>query len=106
LNFDELDFSSSQILLQHNTITCRQLTEHYQKKINEGAHLNAFISVLTKRALAKADEIDQKIQPSLAGKLAGLIVAIKGNINVKGEKTTCGSKILSNFISPYAEPNA
>lgn len=96
-----LDFNLIQDLLKKNQLSCHQLTEHYLQKINEGGYLNAFISVFRDRALARADEIDKKILRSSAGKLAGLIIAIKDNINLKGEKTTCGSKILSNFISPY-----
>lgn len=88
------------MLIQHQ-ITCRQITEYYWQKINEGKHLNAFISIFRGRALARADEIDRKLAQSRAGRLAGLIIAIKDNINIKSEKTTCGSKILSNFVSPY-----
>jgi len=101
LNIDALDFTSTQVLLKRNSYTCHQITEHYLKKINEGTHYNAFISVLKERALARANEIDRKLARSSAGELVGLIIAIKDNINIKGEKTTCGSKILSNFISPY-----
>jgi aspartyl-tRNA(Asn)/glutamyl-tRNA(Gln) amidotransferase subunit A len=101
LDFSKLDFDLIQHLLKRNQITCRQITEYYLKKINEGKHLNAFISILGERALARVGEIDRKLALSSAGKLAGLIIAIKDNINIKGEKTTCGSKILSNFISPY-----
>jgi aspartyl-tRNA(Asn)/glutamyl-tRNA(Gln) amidotransferase subunit A len=101
LDFNGLDFSSIHDLLTKDQFTCRQLTEHFLKKINEGNHLNAFISILGDRALAKAKVVDEKLKQSRAGKLAGLIVAIKDNINIKGEKTTCGSKILSNFVSPY-----
>ncbi len=101
MNFDEIDFTSSKKFLTNKRHTCRQLTEHYLDKINEGKHLNAFISVLKERALARADEVDRKLRQSQAGKLAGLIIAIKDNINIKGEKTTCGSKILANFVSPY-----
>ncbi len=98
MKFKGLDFSTIHCLLK---ITCRQLAEHYLNKINEGKHLNAFISILRDRALSKADEVDQKLVQSQVGKLAGMIIAIKDNINIKGERTTCGSKILSNFISPY-----
>ena len=101
MNLDELDFTGIQFLLRHHKYTCHQITEYYLKKIDEGKHLNAFISILSDRVFAKADEIDRKLSRSQSGKLAGLIIAIKDNINIKGEKTSCGSKILSNFISPY-----
>jgi aspartyl-tRNA(Asn)/glutamyl-tRNA(Gln) amidotransferase subunit A len=77
------------------------LVQHYLNKINEGSHLNAFISVLRERALIKAKAIDEKIASNKSGKLAGLIIALKDNLALKGEKLTCGSHILENFISPY-----
>ena len=101
MDYSNLDYDSIQGLLKRNQISCRQITEYYLKKINEGKHINAFISILRDRALASASKIDQKLAQSSGGKLAGLVIAIKDNINIKGEKTTCGSKILSNFISPY-----
>jgi aspartyl-tRNA(Asn)/glutamyl-tRNA(Gln) amidotransferase subunit A len=101
LKLNSLDFISIHNLLKQHQITYRQITEYYLDKINEGKHLNAFISIFGGRALARADEIDRKLTQSQAGKLAGLIIAVKDNINIKGEKTTCGSKILSNFVSPY-----
>ncbi len=97
MDYSKLDFDSIQYLLRRNQITCRQVTEYYLKKTNEGKHLNAFISILEERALTRANEIDQKLAQSSAGKLAGLIIAIKDNINIKGERTTCGSKILFQF---------
>jgi aspartyl-tRNA(Asn)/glutamyl-tRNA(Gln) amidotransferase subunit A len=101
LKLNGTDFISIHNLLKKHQITCRQITEYYLHKINEGKHLNAFISIFGERALARADEIDRKLTQSQAGTLAGLIITVKDNINIKDEKTTCGSKILSNFVSPY-----
>jgi aspartyl-tRNA(Asn)/glutamyl-tRNA(Gln) amidotransferase subunit A len=101
LKLNSLNFISIHSLLKQHQITCHQVIEYYLDKINEGKHLNAFISIFRERALARADEIDRKLTQSQAGKLAGLIIAVKDNINIKGEKTTCGSKILCNFVSPY-----
>ncbi len=81
--------------------TCKSLVEHYLNKINEGADLNAFIFVLGERALRKAEEVDRRVQAKKAGKLAGLILAVKDNITIKGERVTCGSRMLENFVSPY-----
>jgi len=101
LDYADLDFNSIQNLLKRNHCSCRQLIDYYLNKANEGKNLNAFISIFGEQALARAAEIDRKFARSSEGKLAGLIVAVKDNINLKGEKTTCGSKILSNFESPY-----
>jgi len=96
-----LCFSDIKKELTQGKSTCEQLVQHYLNKINEGSHLNAFISVLGERALEKAKAIDKKIASNRSGKLAGLVIALKDNLAVKGEKLTCGSHILENFISPY-----
>ncbi|MDZ7318994.1 MAG: Asp-tRNA(Asn)/Glu-tRNA(Gln) amidotransferase subunit GatA [candidate division KSB1 bacterium] len=101
LNVTALDFHTIHPLLQQQKITCRQLVEHCLTKINEGIALNAFISVFATQALHRAAVIDEKIRQACAGPLAGLVVAVKDNILVKGERTTCGSKMLSGFIAPY-----
>ena len=64
--------------------------------------VHAFISVDNAGALAKAKEIDKKIQAKeKTGILFGMPMAIKDNICTAGLKTTCASKILENFVSPY-----
>lgn len=64
--------------------------------------IGAFLSVCRDRALTKAELLDKKLRDNKPiGKLAGIPVAVKDNINVANEITTCGSKILENFRSPY-----
>jgi len=101
LKFEKFDFVSINKLLLDRKISCTQIAEYYLTKINEGKNLNAFISVLGEQALGKAKKIDQKLDRSNMGNLAGMVVAIKDNLNTKNEKTTCASKILQNFFSPY-----
>jgi aspartyl-tRNA(Asn)/glutamyl-tRNA(Gln) amidotransferase subunit A len=64
--------------------------------------INAFNSVFEEHALKRAETMDRKI---LAGEnpglLAGVPVAVKDNICIRGFKTTCSSKMLENYISPY-----
>ena len=64
------------------------------KKINAILHLNP-------KAQEEAKIIDEKIKTGKAGKLAGKIIAIKSNINVKGLITNCASKTLENYKAPY-----
>ena len=101
MNFKKLNFTSIYKRLLDRKVSCLEIVEYYLEKVNEGTNLNAFISVLGDSALATAQTIDQKFKRSNVGKLAGMVVAVKDNINIKNEKTTCASKILSNFISPY-----
>ena len=64
--------------------------------------VKAFLSTMTEKALQDAADIDQRFD---AGEelpfLAGIPISIKDNINISGEKTTCSSKILENFVSPF-----
>jgi aspartyl-tRNA(Asn)/glutamyl-tRNA(Gln) amidotransferase subunit A len=65
--------------------------------------LKAYITLLPERALAKAREIDARIARGEAvGALAGVPTAVKDLFCLKGELTTCGSKILANFKPPYS----
>ena len=101
MDVTHLDFQQISFLLQNGTIHCRDLVEEYLVKINEGTHLNAFISIFAQRALALAEEIDEKIKNNTAGKFAGLVLAVKDNILFRDTRTTCGSKMLANFVAPY-----
>jgi aspartyl-tRNA(Asn)/glutamyl-tRNA(Gln) amidotransferase subunit A len=92
-------------LILNKEISVRQLIENVYKNIEENdKEINSFLCLTKDKALKKADEIDEKIKSGKIdqlGKLAGIPIAIKDNINVKNEKMTCSSKILENFISPY-----
>src|SRR3989344_238221 len=64
--------------------------------------INAFLYVDEKRALEKAKEIDQRIKNKLRmGKLAGLGIAVKANINVIGLPISCASKTLDDYYGTY-----
>ena len=63
---------------------------------------NAFITLTEKQATETAGKIDDRRKKGEnLGDLAGLPVAVKDNICTKGIRTTCASRILSNFIPPY-----
>lgn len=60
--------------------------------------INSFVTLDREGAYAQADEIQKKIDAGeLDGPLAGVPVAVKDNMCIKGQLTTCSSKILSNF---------
>ena len=75
----------------------------YLERINErDGEYNAYITVLTEEALKRAARVDADISAGkLTGPLAGVPIAVKDNICTKGVLTTCGSKMLSNFVPPY-----
>lgn len=63
--------------------------------------INAFIE-LNPNALAEAEAIDLKLKRGeKVGKLAGLTIGVKSNINVKGLRATCASRTLEEYVSPY-----
>ena len=64
--------------------------------------INAFISVDAPSALAQADEVDRKRAAGVQlGPLAGVPLAVKDVLCVRGGRTTCGSRILADFVAPY-----
>lgn len=89
--------------LDNKEITVLDITKSYVSQINEKEkEVNAFVTTLTEEAIKKAEEIEQrKSQGEVLGKYAGIPIGIKDNICTKGIKTTCSSKMLENFISPY-----
>jgi aspartyl-tRNA(Asn)/glutamyl-tRNA(Gln) amidotransferase subunit A len=65
-------------------------------------HIHAYITTIEEPALIRAREIDRKIRKGEAvGRLAGLPMAVKDNICIKGIRTTCASLMLKDFIAPY-----
>jgi aspartyl-tRNA(Asn)/glutamyl-tRNA(Gln) amidotransferase subunit A len=72
-------------------------------RINEtDSRINSFITTNFEDALEKSKKIDKKIQTGeKTGIFAGIPIGIKDNINVKGLKNTCASRMLSDYISPY-----
>ena len=79
-----------------------EVAEFFLKRINTlGKTLNAFISVDAEKTLATAKAADAQIAAGNAGPLTGVPVAHKDIFCAKGWLTTCGSKMLSNFVAPY-----
>jgi aspartyl-tRNA(Asn)/glutamyl-tRNA(Gln) amidotransferase subunit A len=65
------------------------------------ANLNAFISITAEAALAEAARADVRLGRKDAGPLTGIPIAHKDIFCTQGEKTTCGSRMLAEFVSPY-----
>jgi aspartyl-tRNA(Asn)/glutamyl-tRNA(Gln) amidotransferase subunit A len=63
--------------------------------------LNAFITVEQEAALAEAERADARLKADEAGALIGIPIAHKDLFCTRGLKTTCGSRMLANFVSPY-----
>jgi aspartyl-tRNA(Asn)/glutamyl-tRNA(Gln) amidotransferase subunit A len=79
-----------------------ELTRHFLGRIEAGnPRLNAFITVCADRALAEAARADARIAAGDGGPLTGVPLAHKDIFCTEGVLTTCGSRMLANFVSPY-----
>lgn len=89
--------------LQQQTITSRQLVEHFLNRTETlNPRINAFVQVDAEAALANAEQIDQRRSSGeTIGLLQGLPVAIKDNMCAVDTATTCGSRMLENYQPPY-----
>ena len=88
--------------LNAGRVTCAALVEYYLKNIADNQHLNAFLEVWSDEARARALEIDTKIQAGTAGRLAGVVIALKDVLSFRGHKVSSSSKILSGFEAIYS----
>ena len=79
-----------------------ELTQYFLDRIKKyDANLNSFISVTDEIALAQAKLADKRIAAGEADILTGIPLAHKDLFCTNGVKTSCGSKMLDNFIAPY-----
>lgn len=93
--------SEIQTDLFSNKNSCVELVQSYLKRIHNNEHLNIFIEVFESSALEKAKAVDEKIKAKTAGKLAGMVIALKDNLCYKNHKVSASSKILTGFESLY-----
>jgi aspartyl-tRNA(Asn)/glutamyl-tRNA(Gln) amidotransferase subunit A len=84
-------------------ISAREVTADFYRRIAaQNSELNVYLTLSEERAYAQADKIDtmHSAGDSLPP-LAGVPMAIKDVISTRGVRTTCGSKILENYVPPY-----
>jgi len=88
--------------LKQKKISSAELTRAHLERVGRlNRELNAFITVNAEGALAQAKQADARLARGDAGPLTGIPVAHKDIFCTKGVLTTCGSKMLANFRSPY-----
>ena len=88
--------------LSSKSVSLKNVVSQYLQNIEARMNLNAFIEVWGDEAIAQAELIQQKIDNGTAGKLAGMVIAIKDNICYKNHKVSASSKILEGFESLYS----
>ena len=103
MDITELTVHELQDKLENKEITVTDITKAYIENIKKKEEkIGAFVTILEDEALKNAEEIQNKIESGeIKNSLAGIPIGIKDNICTKGVKTTCSSKMLENFISPY-----
>jgi aspartyl-tRNA(Asn)/glutamyl-tRNA(Gln) amidotransferase subunit A len=88
--------------LSSKSVSLKNVVSQYLQNIEARMNLNAFLEVWGDEALEHAELIQQKIDNGTAGKLAGMVIAIKDNICYKNHKVSASSKILEGFESLYS----
>jgi aspartyl-tRNA(Asn)/glutamyl-tRNA(Gln) amidotransferase subunit A len=88
--------------LERKKFTSVELTQFFLNRVKKhNPSLNAFITIDEARSLAMAEKSDQLIQSGKKSILTGIPIAQKDIFCADEWRTTCGSKMLENFISPY-----
>lgn len=88
--------------IEKGETSCLNLVNFHLAEIEKYADYNIFLEVFHGDARKRATVIDQKIKRGNAGRLAGMVVALKDNICYQGHTVSASSKILENFESLYS----
>lgn len=88
--------------LRSGELSAVDLTRQFLQRIEQtNPQINSFITVCAEQALQAAAAADQQLAKGDAPPLCGIPLAVKDIFNTEGLKTTCGSRVLHNYISPY-----
>ena len=99
MDITELTVHELQEKLKNKELTITEITKAYVNRIDKKEKdIQAFVTTLKDEALEEAKRIENE---KIDGEFAGIPIGIKDNICTKGIKTTCSSRMLENFVSPY-----
>lgn len=102
MDYTKLSLIEVSNLIHSKKVTSEEVTKQIIDRIEETKNLNALNTYNFENALECAREVDKKIASGQELPiLAGVPIVVKDNINIKGLKTTCSSKMLENYVSVY-----
>ena len=102
MNPYELTIGQARVALDEGKLSSRELTGSCLDRIKDvDEAIHSFITVTEEEALKQADEADKQIKKGSVEPLCGIPFSMKDLLCTRGVKTTCGSKILENFVPPY-----
>ncbi|WP_138203818.1 Asp-tRNA(Asn)/Glu-tRNA(Gln) amidotransferase subunit GatA [Haloimpatiens lingqiaonensis] len=90
-------------LIEDKEVKAEEVTTAFLNRIDKvDEKIGAYLYVAREEALKSAKEVDEKIAMGEdLGQLAGIPIAVKDNISVRGMQNTCASKMLEGYVSPY-----
>ncbi len=102
IDLNKLTIKKARELIKNKEVSCQELVSAYLKKIEEkNKEINAYLEVFDD-AIKQAQELDEKIKNGEdVGELAGIPLAIKDNILIKGRLCSSASRILENYHATY-----
>ena len=103
MNLKELTAVEISELIKNKELTTVEVTQSYLNRIKDvDSRINSFITVDEEKVMNRAKEVQQLIEEGkISSAIAGVPMAVKDNICTEGLRTTCGSKILYNFVPTY-----
>ena len=102
MNLYELTIHQAHDLLRKKEVTSEEITRAVLERIDAVENkVGAFLTVAADQAIEQARRADDAIKKGHCGPLTGIPFGIKDVICTEGLRTTCGSRILDNFVPPY-----
>jgi aspartyl-tRNA(Asn)/glutamyl-tRNA(Gln) amidotransferase subunit A len=101
-NLHEMTATELGRVLAEKKASSVEITEAFLKRIEAVEEkVHSYVTVTPELALDMAREADSRLARGEGGQLTGIPIAVKDNMCIKGQRTTCGSKVLHNFVPPY-----